>query len=484
MNGLESDALLWLAVNDKSSLPAYDDATLAKFDAGKEIEILARKMFDGVDLSEFDFMPNILETKKYLGQRKIIFEAGFMINNLYSRSDIIFPNDDGSWDLIEIKGSTKVKESHVKDLAFQKHVLELSGFRVRDCYVIHLSRDYVRGDFLDIGLLFQKSIVTKRVDEEIIGIDVRIAKMFEVINLPECPMFDYHDMLRSEYGNPLIDEFLASLPEHSVFELYRVQSKKAVELLDRGIVLIKDIPDDFPLTAIQKIQKECILNDKVHVLPHLIKKFTSSIIYPVYHLDFETMMPAIPLFKNSRSYNQIPFQYSLHIEHENGLVEHREFLYSGEGDPRLDFLKSLKNDLVGASTILVYNEGFEISRLNELARLFPEEKVWLQSAIGKVVDLITPFTSFAFYDAKQRGSCSLKKVMPIFHERSYNSLNIKEGGDASRSYYQNFGKLSPELKTDLLEYCKLDTEGMVSILRGLVDLANVKDVSLQEDKSN
>lgn len=473
MNGLESDALLWIAVNDKSLLPLVDDATQAKFDAGKEIEILARKMFSGVDLSDFEFMPNISETKKCLSDRKMIYEAGFMIDNLYSRSDIVIPNDDGSWDLIEIKGSTKVKESHVKDLAFQKHVLELSGLKVRDCFVIHLNRDYVRGDFLDIGLLFRKSEVTSRVNKEIIGIEDRIKKMFEVIALPTCPMFDYHDIVRSEYGNPLIDEFLESLPDNSVFDLYNIHVKKAIELLDRGVVSIGDVPDDFDLSSAQLIQKDCLLHDKVHIQHDLIKKFLDKIVYPVYHLDFETMMPAIPKFKNSRSYDQIPFQYSLHIEHESGEVEHKEFLYSGCDDPRLDFLENLKKDLTGASTILVYNEGFEISRLNELARLFPEHKDWLNDVISKIVDLIIPFKTFAYYNSKQCGSCSLKKVMPIFHDRTYESLNIKEGGDASRVYYKHFGNLPVDVKKDLLEYCRLDTECMVSILRGLHDL--VKD---------
>ena len=471
MNGLESDALLWLVVNDKLSLPTPDDATQAKFDAGKEIEILARKMFDGVDLSEHDFLPNIAETKKYLSQKRIIYEAGFMINNLYSRSDIVIPNEDGSWDLIEIKGSTKVKESHIKDLAFQKHVLELSGYKVRDCFVIHLNREYVRGDFLDIGLLFQKSIVTGKVETEIIGIEDRIEKMFDVINLPECPMFDYRDIIRSEYGNYLIDEFLESLPEHSVFDLYGIHTKKAIELFDKGIVLIKDIPEDYPLTVFQRIQKDCIINKTTHIQKDLIQKFTETIKYPVYHLDFETMMPAIPLFKNSRSYDQIPFQYSLHVEHETGEVEHKEFLYQGLEDPRISFTESLKKDLEGAGTILVFNEGFEIYRLKELAKNFPEHKDWIEQVISKIVDLAVPFKTFAYYNYKQEGQYSIKRIVPIFHKRTYDSLVIQDGGDASRIYLSNFGKITEEIKKDLLEYCKLDTECMISILQELKKLS-------------
>ncbi len=470
MNGLESDALLWMVVNQKESLPEVDELTQAKFDAGKDVEILARKMFDGVDLSGADFKENLAETKKYVSQNKIVFEAGFMIDNLFSRSDVIIPNGDGSLDLIEIKGSTKVKESHVKDLAFQKHVLELSGLKVNGCYVIHLNRDYVRGDFLDIGLLFKKSEVTKKVDEEIIGIEDRIERMFEVINLPECPMFDYKDILRSEYGNYLIDEFYDSLPSDSVFELYGIHVKKAIELLDEGKVLITDLPEDFSFSKLQKIQRDCVVNKKVHVQKQDIEAFLSSLVYPIYYLDFETMMPPIPLFKNSRSYDQIPFQYSLHVEKKSGEVNHKEFLYEGKEDPRPSFLENLKKDLEGAGTILVYNEAFEIYRLKELARLFPDEAPWLEETINKIVDLIIPFKTFSYYDPRQKGSSSLKKVMPLFHDKTYESLNIKEGGDASRTYLSNFGDLSPDTKKDLLAYCELDTEGMVSILKGLKEL--------------
>ncbi len=470
MNGLESDALLWMVVNQKESLPEVDDATQAKFDAGKEIEILARKMFPGIDLSEADFKENLAETKKYISQNKIIYEAGFMIDNLYSRSDIIIPNSDGSWDLIEIKGSTKVKESHVKDLAFQKHVLELSGLKINDCFVIHLNRDYVRKDFLDIGLLFSKSDVTRRVNKEIVGIEQRIEHMFDVINLPQCPMFDYRDILKSEYGNYLIDEFYEDLPENSVFDLYNIEVERALNLLDRGILLISDLPDDFILTAVQKIQKDCIINDKVHIQKDDLKAFNGGLKFPICYLDVAAMMPAIPLFESSRAYDQIPYQYSLRIEHESGKVEHKNFLYDGSDDPRIFFLDNLKKDLEGAGSVVIYNEAFELYRLKALAKSFPNHS-WLDGVLDNIVDLAFPFKSFAYYNPKQGGAVSLNKVMSLFFDKSHESLVIKNVDDASRLYYANFGNLNEVLKNDLVKCCDLNTEGMYftfKSLRGLV----------------
>lgn len=467
MLGLESDALLWIKVNDPESFPKPDAALQNRFDEGKIVETLARTLFVGVDLSHLDIKNNIEQTKIEVQNRNIILEAGFSTNNLYSRSDVLVPNEDGSWDLFEIKASTKPKKSHHKDLAFQKHVLELSGLKIRNCGVILLDREYVRGEELDVKKLFKIEDLTAEVNEDIIGIETRINHMFEILELKECPSFDFHDIPKSEYGNHLIDEFLANEPVDSVFNLYNIRKKKAIELIDEGISTMDKIPNHFKLTPQQIIQIETTTTNGVNIQKDSIKSFLNTIKYPVYHLDFETMSEAIPRFKNSKSYDQIPFQYSLHIEHESGLIEHKEFLYEGNQDPRPSFLEQLKKDLEGAGTITVYYQSFEITRLKELAEYFPEHSEWINEAINKIVDLIVPFKSFWYYNPAQKGSCSIKQVMPLFCDKTHQALNIKNGEEASLEYKKNFGNLTPELKKDLLAYCALDTEGMVYVFQGL-----------------
>ncbi len=470
MLGLESDALLWLKVNDPSSFPKPGAALECRFEEGFAVESLARTLFNGVDLSGLDFQSNILKTKLTVENRSVIFEAGFLESNLYSRSDVLVPCEDGSWDLFEIKASTKVKDSHIKDLAFQKHVLELSGLKINSCSVILLDRDYVRGDDLDVRRLFKFVDLSDEVDEDIVGIERRIKRMFDVIDLPQCPAFDFHDIPKSEYGNHLIDEFLENEPSDSVFNLYRLGKQKAISLIDEGFPTMSSVPGFIKLSSKQAIQVDVTNSNSVHVDEGSIKDFLGSISYPIYHLDFETFSDAIPKFKNSRAYDQIPFQYSLHIECESGEIEHREFLYEGKGDPRPSFLESLMRDLIGARSILVYYQSFEISRLNELAEYFPEHASWISDAISKIVDLIVPFRNFWYYNPKQRGSCSIKDVLPLFCDKSHQALNIKNGEEASFVYKKNFGSLSSGVKKDLLAYCELDTEGMIYILRGLRSL--------------
>ena len=467
MLGLESDALLWIKVNDYESFPKPDAALQSRFDEGIAVEKLARTLFDGVDLSGLDKNNNIERTKVEVENRKIILEAGFFINNLYSRSDVLIPNKDGSWNLFEIKASTKPKVSHFKDLAFQKHVLELSGLKIRDCGVILLDRTYVRGDELDIKKLFKIEDLTEEVEEDIIDIKKRIEHMFDVINLKECPKFDFHDVPKTYYGNHLVKEFLNNEPLNSVFNLYNIRRTKAVKMMEDGISTMNLIPNNFKLTPQQAIQIYTTANNIVNIQKDSIKNFLNNITYPVYHLDFETMSDAIPRFKNSKSHDQIPFQYSLHIEQESGEIEHKEFLYEGNKDPRPSFLENLKKDLEGAKIILVYNQSFEITRLNELAEHFPEHSEWINAAINKIIDLRLPFANFWYHNPKQKGNCSLKKVMPLFCDKTYQALNITNGEEASLAYKNNFGNLTPELKKDLLAYCELDTEGMIYILRGL-----------------
>ena len=196
--------------------------------------------------------------------------------------------------------------------------------------------------------------------------------------------------------------------------------------------------------------------------------------YPIYHLDFETFMPVIPLFEGCKPNQQIPFQYSLHIEQKDGSVEHREFLFTSLGDPRAAFLESLKKDLGFVGTVLVYNQAFELSRLKELASFDSTYADWVDSITLRVKDLLVPFREFYFYDNRQKGSCSIKAVLLVFSQLDYKSLAVSNGSEAMNLYYNHFVKgvacsNKEQLVRDLLAYCKQDSYAMVLLLQGLRD---------------
>ncbi|MDZ7625710.1 MAG: DUF2779 domain-containing protein [Ignavibacteriaceae bacterium] len=60
-----------------------------------------------------------------------------------------------------------------------------------------------------------------------------------------------------------------------------------------------------------RLQLDVHKNGKPLIDKKAIKNFLSDLNYPLYFMDFETFQPAVPLFDNSKPYQQIPFQYSV-----------------------------------------------------------------------------------------------------------------------------------------------------------------------------
>ncbi len=82
------------------------------------------------------------------------------------------------------------------------------------------------------------------------------------------------------------------------------------------------------------------------------------------------------------------------------------------------------------------------------------------------------FRAFDFYDPQQRGSASIKAVLPVITGSGYEQLAIQDGGTASRLYLAAvFGEMADEERgrvfTELDDYCGLDTRGMIGIVEAL-----------------
>jgi len=211
-------------------------------------------------------------------------------------------------------------------------------------------------------------------------------------------------------------------------------------------------------------------NERPHISVKGIQAFLDTLQYPLYYLDFESITPAIPRYDNSRPYQQLCFQFSLHIEQEDGSIEHKEFLAEANGDPRPAFIEALKEALGDSGSIIVYSKTFENSRLREIARDYPEHEEWVDKTIARVVDLYDPFKDFHYYHPNQKGSASIKKVLPALTDLSYADLEINNGGLASKSFESLYDAPSEEIRQQLLEYCKLDTLAEVEIVKKLREL--------------
>ena len=474
LSGLQCAKLLWITKNDKSRIPEPTEMENARFKEGYLIEELAKILFtEKVDLSKLDFNEQIENTKKLLGKRVPLFQASFLVDNLYSRADILFPIEKDKWDIIEIKSSTEIKDIHLDDLSFQKYVYEKSGLKIRKCIVMHVNKEYVRQGNLEPKEFLMQTDVSEKVEETISGIEERTENMLGIVK-GKCPDFSIDDLKTMEYDNLVKDEFMDSLPENNIFQFRRMLTRNKIELYKEGIVKMSEVPDSFELNDKQKIQKLLAETDGKHIDKKQIKRFLDSLQYPLYYLDFETINPAIPKFDNSKPYQQIPFQFSLHIQEKpEGELKHITFLANGTTDPRPKFLQALKDNLGDRGNILVYNQPFEKMVLREGIASFPEFLSWHdKNILPRIKDLMEVFDKFYYYDSKQKGSVSIKYVLPLLSDLKYDELEIRKGDVASYEFERvTYGNVSDEerqrVRQALEKYCKLDTLAEVEIVNGL-----------------
>lgn len=476
--GIQCLKFLWVSKNDKERIPVPREVDQKKFDDGLLIGELATKLFpNGVNLGDESFKWNLEKTKEQLEKRVPIFEASFTVDNLYSRADILNPVGEDEWDVIEVKSGTKVKEINLHDVAFQKFVYKKAGLKIRNCFLMHINNEYVREGEINLEELFIKSDITEQIKPFEEDLEKNIKKMFEVIGGSE-PEFSVDDILSIEYDNVCLDDFMNSQPENNIFEFYRIFRKDAIALYKKGEILMKDVSREFKLNEKQEIQKRLAFEGGVHVNERGIKNFLTNLKYPIYYLDFETINPVLPKFDGMKPYQRIPFQFSLHIEQEDGKLNHVSFLADGREDPRKEFMQSLKDNLGEFGTILVYNQGFEKGVMNECAKAFPEFQNWYEENIlPRIKDLLDVFKNFDYYDPKQKGSCSIKAVLPVMSDLSYEDLeSVRNGEDASYQWERiTFGEVLEEekkkIRNALEKYCELDTLAEVKIverLRGVV----------------
>lgn len=475
--GIQCPMLLWISVNRKELIPVPDAATQYKFDQGHLVGELAKKLYpDGIDIPSDNFMGNINRTKELLNQRKPLFEAGVMVGNLFSRTDILNPVNEDEWDIIEVKSSTEIKDINLHDVSFQKLCWEESGLKIRKCFLAYINNKYVKNGEINPQELFIVDDITEPVGFKSLDIRDKISGMMEIINLPDCPEAIIGACCSDPYDCPLMDTCWAELPEHNVFTLY-YGGKKSCELYDRGIVEIADIPKTYKLNDKQQIQLSCVANDNVHIDKEGIKEFLGGLEYPLYLLDFETFSTVIPVYDGTRPYQNIPFQFSLHIqENPGGKLQHHEYLAEGKDDPRPGLLAALHNKIGDAGSIVAYNKSFEENVLKDLASAFPEYSEWINGILPGFVDLLVPFRSFNYYNPLQHGSASIKKVLPAITGSGYEGMAIAKGDDASLAFLDMaYGNLTDEeklqIRNNLLEYCGLDTEAMARIINELYQLS-------------
>ena len=471
---------LWLKKYKPEFLTPPDESAKAVFETGNVVGDLACELFAGgkeVPYSKnYDEM--IATTQRLIDQgEEYIYEATFNYGGILVMVDILHVKGD-EVSLYEVKSSTGLNDIYLHDVSIQYYVLAHLGFRVRDAYVVHVNNSYVRGDELDLQELFCVVDVSTEVVALQKDIPMHLSEFEAYLDDKECePDIDIGKHCKSPYecdAKEYCWKVQRHIPDYSVFNIFNLGSTKQIKLYEQGIVDIADVPEDFAMTPNQASAVQNYKSGETHIHVKAIKEFCESLSYPLYHLDFETYQQAVPLYKGISPYQQIPFQYSLHVEHSDGILEHREFLADVGVDPRRAIAKQLVKDIPLHVNTLAYNMSFEKGVIKRLAEQFEDLSEHLMNIHDNMKDLMVPFQKKYFVTPSMQGSYSIKYILPALvpeFEKAYKELEgIQNGSQAMNAFATLHVKSldeQKEIRKQLLAYCELDTLAMVRILEKL-----------------
>ncbi|MSQ40471.1 MAG: DUF2779 domain-containing protein [Dehalococcoidia bacterium] len=474
MAGLQCLKRLYLESYHRELLPPVDASQQALFDSGNAVGVLARGVNPGGLLITEDYFNHdraAARTRQAVADGSIpsIYEAAFTYDGIRTRVDILQRLNQDVFALAEVKSSTSVKQEHIPDSAVQVYVAEGSGIEIRNIYLVHIDRNYVfQGGEYALDKLFYREDVTAQVRSYMeTSIISDLARIRDALAQDDTPAVDIGRQCTKPYECPFFSHCREGLPDHHVEQLPGARVALLDSLKSAGITDIASIFSGFPgLTRLQERVRESVVSGEAYVGRDLATEL-SGVEYPLRYLDFETFNPALPYYLGTRPYQVIPFQWSMHIQHADGRLEHREFLHEGPDDPRPAFISSL-SDAAGNSGSIVTYSGYEETRLKQLAGDFPEYANSLLALVDRMYDLLKVIRAH-YYHPAFHGSFSLKAVLPaLVPELGYEDLEINDGSMASVAYAQMIHPATEEFERGriyaaLLAYCQRDTEAMVRV---------------------
>lgn len=492
----------WLKIHKPDTYYAHPLSSfeLNIIETGNEIDVLARDLFpEGITVegrNDDEFTQSLMNQKT-----PVIYQPVFISDKYITACDIfVLNNESGLYDLYEVKSSSASSESegskrktkdYIIDIAFQKAVLDDLGISIGKTFLIRLNKEYIRHGDINLHELFEIEDLSEDVDKILLDIKEKMSAAHDYLSKSEEPKGYCDCILRGTNGHCTTAYYsITDLPEYPIHDISRLGlSKKSFhELVDTKTLNIYDVDSDFfKPNSNYALQLEVAQSGKEHVDSNGISEFLETIQYPIAYLDYETYPSALPRFNGYRPYQQIPFQFSVHVkESADSELAHYEFLHTDTSIPDHEFVKALQDYLPASGSIIVWNKTFECKIINErLIQRHSEYTNFLEDLNSRVVDLMLPFSGnkkegydITYQHPDQRGSYSIKAVLPIFApELSYKDLDIQEGGAASDTWNRitqgEFSKEETLVKEEALrKYCELDTYAMVRILEVLKNKTN------------
>jgi len=474
--GLQCPKALWLRTYSPKLETPPDEGTKHLFEMGHIVGEYAQRCFEGGVLIDEDHMhltEAIKSTERAVADgATALYEATAAFDNTLSRADILLrtEKDHNEWDIYEVKAATGVKDYYLGDVSFQRRCFEGAGYVIRNTYLMHINNEYVRHGEINPKELLVTEDITTDVRDVMTGIDERAENLLAMINQDTCPEVAPGKQCKKPFTCGFFD-FCNKREPYDIYELPH-GGKRIAKLEAMGVRYLKNIPDDMELTVRQRSVVVSAQRGEAVIDREAIREFLGTLEYPLYFFDFETIAHAVPFFDDSRPYEAIPFQFSLHIqEKKGGPVEHQEFLHNEKNDPRRSLIREMVRLLGKKGSIVAWHMSFEKMVIENMATDLPEFADDLRAFLPRFRDLIVPFREGIYVHRDFHGSASLKSVLPVLvPSLSYGELEIQEGTGASLAYERwMLGQMPDEewkgTYDALLKYCELDTLAMVEILK-------------------
>jgi len=479
MAGLQCLRRLWRLVHeprDYAEPPAGSPAAI-----GVDIGRHAHELFPrGVLVTEepWQHAEAAARTKSLMNDPTVpaIFEAAFTHDDIRVRVDVLERLSDG-WGLREVKSSTRVKDHYLDDAALQLHVLEGAGVTVHSIEVIHVDNTFLRGyGEVEWPAFFARTDVGEQVRARQADLVARLPALRDCLQEEAPPFIAPSGHCHSPYNCEFWADCTANKPSDWIAFMPRLKAERRQELEALGVQSISNIPPTFPLTWKQTIIRDAIVSGKPYVATDLADRLREFAV-PACYLDFEAMMPPVPLYSGTWPYQTILFQWSLHAVDRHGVLHHREFLADGDDDPRRCFAETLiaaLDELPGP--VLVYS-AYEQTQLRALAGHFPDLAPAIEAIIMRLLDLL-PVVRSAVYFPAFAFSNSIKAVAPILCPGfGYDDLeDVADGMAAASAFLQlasgvhSCSEAEGQLRAALIAYCRRDTLAMVEVHRALMQL--------------
>jgi CRISPR/Cas system-associated exonuclease Cas4 (RecB family) len=469
---------LWLEIHKPEKRD--DSGSEAAFAVGNEVGETACSVFDpegrgvNVDPNRIGWTEARSESERLLSSGECpVFEALLQTPEALALADVMLPestNGEVQWRMLEVKSSSTLKDYHRDDAAIQTHIARKCGVNLSMVGLAHINKKFVYPGDDNYRDLFHVEDLTEEADERDAEVSTWIEEAQNTAGLELEPIVSMGKHCQHPYkcGFFAYCSQLNGLEEDPLSVLPDLRSTRRDSWRQQGIQTLEEVPDN-ELNPTQSIVKSCTLNDEIFFDAETAQRRVTDGHETIYFLDFETINLAVPRWVGTRPYQRVPFQYSLHQRLPSGELEHREFLDITGGDPREALAEALIRDCGDSGVIYAYNMSFEKGVVRELAAMFPRMSDKLMNLHNRIDDLL-PIARACYYNPSQKGSWSLKAVLPaLCPGLDYSALEgVQHGGDAMDALREavhpdTSSERRETLRKNMLIYCEMDTFATVRI---------------------